>query len=117
MPRPRKCRRICALPSIESFGPLNQNQSEEQTIVMGLDEYEAVRLIDHEGLMQEECAVNMNVARTTVQKIYNEARKKIALALVMGYTLKIAGGDYRLCHNDGECFGCSHCCRKRRGTN
>lgn len=114
MPRPRKWRRICALPITETFGPLDNDRNESHVVIMGLDEYEAVRLIDLEGLMQEECAVIMNVARTTVQKIYNDARKKIALALVKGYTLKIEGGDYRLCHEEGECFGCPHCCRKRR---
>lgn len=59
---------------------------------MTVDEYEAVRLLDVEGLTQEACADRMNVARTTVTAIYDSARKKIADAIVHGKRLLIAGG-------------------------
>ncbi len=59
---------------------------------MTVDEYEAFRLLDDEGLTQETCAARMNVARTTVTAIYDSARKKIADALVHGKRLLIAGG-------------------------
>jgi Predicted DNA-binding proteins len=71
---------------------------------MTVDEYETIRLIDLEGLMQEACAKRMNVARTTIQAIYNEARKKIAEALVFGKILYIEGGEYKIC--DGALPGC-----------
>jgi len=77
---------------------------------MTVDEYEAIRLIDLEGYTQEECALQMNVARTTVQGIYSEARKKLAESLVDGKILSIEGGEYRLC--DGIARGCR---RHRRG--
>ena len=48
-------------------------------------------------MTQEECATMMNVARTTVQKIYNDARVKLAKSLIEGLVLKIEGGDYQLC--------------------
>ena len=67
-------------------------------IVLAIDEYEAIRLIDYEGLSQEECSDNMNVARTTAQQIYATARKKIATALVEGLPIRIEGGDYRICN-------------------
>ena len=78
---------------------------------MTIDEYEAIRLIDHEGMTQEECAKKMNVARTTVQNIYVVARKKIAESLVNSKTLHIEGGEYELC--DGKCDG-SGCNRNSR---
>lgn len=82
MPRPRKWRKVCCLPVNNLFGPLNSPNLNNKIIIMSVEEYEAIRLIDLEGLMQEECAERMNVARTTVKRIYNEARKKLADALV-----------------------------------
>ena len=80
-----------------------------------MDEYEAVRLIDNEGFSQEECSGYMSIARTTVQQIYDSARKKIARALVEGLPLKIEGGDYRLCDGKEEYCGCGGCRKHRRG--
>lgn len=97
MARPIKSRTICSKPKINIFGP--RNLSEEIYVDMSLEEFEAIRLIDYNNLTQEECASFMGVARTTVQKIYNDARGKIADALVNGRTLKIEGGNYHLCNN------------------
>ncbi len=77
---------------------------------MTLDEYEAVRLIDLEGLTQEQCARRMGVARTTAQAIYNSARFKLAECLVNGQELRIGGGEYVLC--DGSAEGCPPCGRR-----
>jgi predicted DNA-binding protein (UPF0251 family) len=101
MPRPRKCRRICRMPEITNFGPQSGNKLEP--IIMAVDEYESIRLIDLEGLTQEETAERMNVARTTVQSIYNCARKKLAQCLVNGNPLLIQGGDIELCGSDTFC--------------
>ena len=59
---------------------------------MEIDEYESIRLIDLEGFSQEECAIQMNISRATVQRIYIEARTKLAESLVYGKVLKIRGG-------------------------
>ena len=75
----------------------------EQIRRMTVDEYETIRLIDLEGCTQEECAKRMHVARSTVQMIYNEARRKTADCLVNGKPLIIAGGNYRLCDGAGRC--------------
>jgi predicted DNA-binding protein (UPF0251 family) len=92
------------MPSVNRFGPLSGCRNEGEVIQMTVDEYETIRLIDLEGMNQEACAAHMNVARTTVQGIYLEARRKLAKALVEGKVLLIDGGDYHLC--DGTGTGC-----------
>ncbi|NMA50917.1 MAG: DUF134 domain-containing protein [Mollicutes bacterium] len=111
MARPRKRRRVCCLPISNSFGPLNPLLKKEGHIIMSVDEYEAIRLIDLEGFTQEECALQMNVARSTVQGIYVEARKKLAEVLVNGKSLTIEGGEYRLC--DGQNKSCGRGCQRQ----
>lgn len=112
MARPMKRRRVCELPQNNRFGPLHASCEERPVIMMTVDEYEAIRLIDHEGLNQEECAEKMNVSRSTVQSIYVDARKKLAASLVNGQILWIEGGEYRLCDGTGK--GCGRGCHRRR---
>lgn len=90
MPRPIRCRRIEKMPAFRSFSPDDVKTAE--SVRMTVDEYEALRLLDDEGLTQEACAARMNVARTTVTAIYDSARKKVAEALVHGKRLLITGG-------------------------
>ena len=45
MPRPPRCRRVCSLPVSSAFGPVDRRQSDD-TVAMGIDEYEVIRLID-----------------------------------------------------------------------
>ena len=115
MPRPRKWRNVCCLPESNRFGPLNAVVHQEHTVTMTVDEYETIRLIDLEGFTQEECADQMNIARTTVQRIYNDARNKLAESLVNGKVLKIEGGDYKLCDGLEKSCGCGGCQRHRCG--
>ncbi len=108
MARPRKCRRVCHAPLSQGFVPTGEEMP-GQEIILTVDEYEALRLIDREGLSQEECGLRMAVARTTVQQIYAQARKKLADMLVEGRPLRIAGGDVLLCDGApgaGQCGGC-----------
>lgn len=92
MPRPRKWRHVCCLPAYSAFGPLEKNPS-TTSITMTVDEYEVIRLIDYEKLDQEESAIRMQVARSTVQAIYQSARHKLAMALIEGQTFTISGGE------------------------
>ena len=118
MSRPRKCRRVCFLPEAKEFSP-KDGQENAQPVILTVDEYETIRLIDKEGLSQEECSKSMEVARTTVQQIYTDARKKLASCLVDGLPLKIEGGDYRLCEEGeycclcGCCHGCGSICHRK----
>ena len=104
MPRPRKNRKVCHFPRTLSFAPVDASE-DDAPVILTVDEYETLRLIDKEGFSQEECGEWMGVARTTVQMIYTSARKKMADVLVDGRSLRIEGGDYRLCNGESE--GCN----------
>lgn len=114
MPRPRKCRKVCHMPKVCNFVPVGQDVNQKQ-VVLTVDEFEAIRLIDEQGFSQEECSSYMQVARTTAQAIYNTARAKIATALVEGMPLRIEGGDYRLCEGKEDVCHCGGCQRHRYG--
>lgn len=92
LPRPLRCRRIEQLPVYRSFSP--DDIAATDNVLMTVDEFEALRLLDNEGLTQEACASRMNIARTTVTAIYDNARKKVADALVNGKRLLITGGHF-----------------------
>ncbi|MFA6849278.1 MAG: DUF134 domain-containing protein [Selenomonadaceae bacterium] len=113
MARPRKWRKVCCMPKSGRFGPLDESVNEVDAITMTIDEYETIRLIDMESFTQEQCSEQMNIARTTVQGIYNMARKKLAEVLVQGKSLVIAGGDYRLCEGLEKSCRCGGCERHR----
>jgi len=116
LPRPKKWRKVCCLPQNNLYGPLNTSNIEVDIITMSIEEYESIRLIDLQGFVQEKAAEQMNIARTTVQRIYNEARKKISQSLVNGKTLKIEGGDYKLCDGLEKYCDSVGCARHRLGN-
>lgn len=115
MARPQRSRRICVTPEFNVFRPSSRlfsaETAEEETIVLTLDEFEALRLIDHEGLTHSDCAVQMNISRTTVTEICESARKKVADALVLGKTLAISGGQWELCKGGRNDCNMSSCFR------
>ncbi len=112
MSRPQKQRKVCTLPVSTKFEP--QNTCGKNSLNMTIDEYESIRLIDFEGLTQQECAQQMEVARTTVQAIYASARKTLAACIVNGHSLTIGGGEYKVCEHRNRSCGCGCCCRRCR---
>lgn len=114
MPRPRKCRRVCHFPETVEFSPIGEAGG--KPVVLTVDEFETIRLIDKEGLSQEECGMQLCVGRTTVQAIYESARKKLAAALVLGLPIKIEGGEYRLCNGNADFCYKNDCFKKQIQT-
>ena len=113
MPRPPRCRRICGAPQVDTFCPNGCEDAEP--ILLTLDEYEVIRLVDLEQQTHEQCAAQMDISRSTVQEIYESARRKIAACLVHGKPLHITGGNYRICGGQ-EAAHCGRCCRTQRAN-
>ena len=98
------------MPAISEFRPAC---GDSEFVVLTVDEYEAIRLIDKENFSREEAAGYMQVSRPTVQQIYNTARNKLARALVDGSGIRIEGGDYIICDGKEKHCGCGGCRRHR----
>ena len=93
MSRPKQFRKIVSPPLMTGFKPFGIPRSQLEEVVLHYDEYEAVRLLDYEGFMQEQAAERMNVSRPTLTRIYESARKTIAKAFVEGKMIVIEGGN------------------------
>lgn len=89
MPRPRCSRRIDGAPGARIFKPAGQPAASLEEVALSLEEYEAIRLADFEGLYQEEAARRMGVSRQTFGRGVEAARRKVARALVLGLVLRI----------------------------
>lgn len=93
MPRPQNNRKISSPPLMQGFKPFGIPRMDLSTETLQFDEYEAIRLLDYDGLTQEQAAERMNVSRPTLTRIYEKARKSIASALVEGKMIVIEGGN------------------------
>ena len=94
MPRPKKQRTIEVLNH-----PTTQSN---QMVILSLDEFEVIKLIDYDHLNQENCASHLKVSRTTVQRIYASARQKLALALIEKRAIEVKGGEVDEVHPQVE---------------
>lgn len=111
MPRPDKCRCICSLPRFKRFTP--ERSAEEESVVIGYDEYEVMRLIDYVGYSQAECATRMQISRPTCARLYKNLRNKISQALVDGKNIVFAGGNISVCKEfKPECIDNPYCCHR-----
>jgi predicted DNA-binding protein (UPF0251 family) len=92
VPRPPCCRRVMGKPAASLFTPAGSRSSSAEQVVVSLDEFEAIRLADCEGLKQEDAAEQMQVSRPTFGRVLESAHRKVADSLVHGKPLKIEGG-------------------------
>ncbi len=93
--RPTLCRCVQELPKVTCFKPQGVLPKELESVMLTVDELEAIRLADKEGLYQAAAAVQMHVSRPTFGRILDAARKKVAEAIVDGKQLSIEGGVVR----------------------
>ncbi len=108
MPRPPKLRRVEFIPQVTVFKPAGVWLRDQEEEVLKVEELEAIRLKDLEGLEQEECAERMQVSRPTFQRVLSSAREKVARALVEGKAIRFEGGAYRLALGQFRCGACSY---------
>ena len=117
MARPKQCRRVGSTPQSDYFKPRGIPLSMLEEVVLTVDEFEAVRLADLEGLYQEQAAEKMNVSRQTFGRIIESAHKKVADALVKGKALKIEGGKFEMASmRKFRCYECQHSWELPYGT-
>ena len=96
MGRPTMWRRVSSLPPVNFFKPAQVPTSLLQEICLSVEEAEAIRLKDLQGLEQEECGNKMKISRTTFARILNSARQKVADALLNGKAIRIEGGNFQV---------------------
>jgi predicted DNA-binding protein (UPF0251 family) len=106
MARPTKWRKIEYIPMISYFIPSEIETIEAPENILKLEELEAIRLKDLEGLEQEECAVKMEVSRPTFQRILLAAREKVADSLINGKIIHIEGGNFTRKICSVKCMDC-----------
>jgi predicted DNA-binding protein (UPF0251 family) len=92
MPRPINCRRITGEPGARVYRPAGVPACRLEWLKLTLDEFEALRLADLDGLHQKQAATRMRVSRQTFGRIVENARRKVARALSSGMALSIEGG-------------------------
>lgn len=108
MPRPPKWRRVSFMPEVTFFKPAGIPLAHLEEILLSVEEAEAIRLRDLEGLEQEVCAQKMLISRPTFHRVLGSARKHLADALLNGKAIRIEGGNFEMairrykCGEDGQ---------------
>lgn len=108
MPRPPKCRRVEFLPHLTFFKPAGVPLKELEEVSLTVEELEAIRLKDLEGLDQETCAARMGISRPTFHRLLSAGRAKLADALVEGKAIRIGGGNFTVSMRYFSCRKCKH---------
>jgi len=116
MPRPTKCRKIDYRPETTFFKPAGIPVHDLEVVTLSLDELEALRLGDYEGLYHEDAARKMEISRQTFGNIIEAARKKTADALINGKALKIEGGTVTPVERSFTCLDCMNNWKIETGT-
>jgi predicted DNA-binding protein (UPF0251 family) len=107
MSKPKKDRFVYQPPAVVYYKPQGVPMFRLEQVILGVDEYEAVRLVDYEGLQQKQAAERMKVSRATCARILESAHRKIAEALTGGKAIRIEGGSFVLARNRYRCRDCN----------
>jgi predicted DNA-binding protein (UPF0251 family) len=106
MSKPKKERFVSYPPPAALFRPIGIPSSQLCQVALLLDEYEALRLVDHEGMDQARAAAELGISRATCARILESAHRKVADAMVNGCAIRIEGGHYRFRRNRFRCLNC-----------
>ena len=106
MPKNKKNRWVNIPPAVYYFKPAGVPVNRLMEIVLSLEEYEAIRLSDYDGLKHDEAAVRMGVSRPTFTRVLAEARQKLADAVINGKAIIIDGGNYVFINKLYICRSC-----------
>ena len=106
MAKPKKERTVLHPPAVIFFKPQGIPLVRLEKVVLNVDEYEALRLVDYEGLNQAEAAKKLGISRPTCARIVEDAHKKVAEAITLGKAIRIEGGAFALLKNLMRCRDC-----------
>ena len=108
MVRPQKSRRVAFNPEISYFKPRGIPMFDLEEVRLTVDQREAIRLSDLQGMSHEEAGRHMGVSRATFGRIVQQARRAVADALINGKAINVEGGSYKLVSTT-RFFHCHHC--------
>ncbi|MDD2513516.1 MAG: DUF134 domain-containing protein [Proteiniphilum sp.] len=106
MPRPKQNRKMAHPPLMQGFKPFGIPRKMLRSVSLLFEEYEAIRLLDYKGMTQDQAAGEMNISRPTLTRIYEKARRTIAMAFVEGMMINIEGGNVQF---DTDWYRCRRC--------
>ena len=115
MPRPVKCRKVCHFPNVLEFLPADDTEK-KTPIVLTVDEYETIRLLDKKGYSQEQCRIYADRKNDGPTDLRDCLERKIADALIDGHPLKIDGGDFIITDGKEQRLGSLEGVTNRRFT-
>ncbi len=105
--RPQKCRFVKSSPLYTYYKPVGISMSTLENISITIDEIEAIRLADYNGLYHEKAAQKMGISRQTFSRILASAHKKISDGIINGKSIQIIGGNYNI--NNTQSYNCTKC--------
>jgi predicted DNA-binding protein (UPF0251 family) len=106
MSRPKARRLINNPPLFTGFKPIGVKGRDLERIEMSIDEFEALRLADYEGLSQDEAALEMDISRSTFSRLIESARRKSSEFFIRGRQLVVDGGPVHFKENLLRCRNC-----------
>lgn len=106
MSRPRKYSVVQIPPRVKGFIPVGYYSDKADPVLLNVEEFEVIRLLDYEDLSQESAAEIMEISRPTLTRIYSRARKKLAQTITESRQIKIEGGKAIFSSSWYECKTC-----------
>jgi predicted DNA-binding protein (UPF0251 family) len=108
MPRPQDNRIVSEPPLFTDFKPIGIKGQDLERVFLTLDEFEAFRLADSEGMSHAEAAEEMEISRSTFTRLIEKARKKVSELIINGKLLTIDGGSVHFRNNIIRCESCGY---------